>query len=67
MPGPGFYDVKVFNIPDEKRAVSHSMFKSDSVRDLIPIKRGPGPAFYKNPTLQDPKKTFNFNPAKSWL
>lgn len=47
MPGPGTYDVKLFRFKDEKMAVSSSMFKSDSVRELVNIPRGPGPAFYK--------------------
>ena len=45
MPGPGFYDSKEGFYVD-KKAVSSSMFKSDSVRELMTLKRGPGPAFY---------------------
>jgi hypothetical protein len=46
------------------------MFKSDSVRELMQLKRGPGPAFYyKNGTLSpvENKKIFNFNPSKQWI
>ena len=39
--------VKVNN-EKEKLPVGSSMFKSDSVRELAMVKRGPGPAYYKN-------------------
>ena len=64
FPGPGYYEVSNFRFSNEKEAVGSSMFKSDSVRDLGNVKRGPGPAFYKNPLQPDPKKMFNFNPGK---
>jgi hypothetical protein len=69
LPGPGFYDVKNFILPTDKKAVSSSMFKSDSVRELMLLKRGPGPAFYyKNAQpVAENKKLFNFNPSKQWL
>ena len=43
------------------------MFKSDSVRDLSDVKRGPGPAFYKK--LDEPfrKKILNHNPSDKWF
>lgn len=66
MPGPGYYDIKS-TIKSDKKAVSQSIFKSDSVRDLAMIKRGPGPALYK-PQFEESKKVFNFNPSKSlWV
>jgi hypothetical protein len=46
VPGPGFYD-PLTAFSNEKNAVSSSMFKSDSVRELMNIHRGPGPCFYK--------------------
>ncbi len=64
LPGPGYYDVQTKEVITEKKAVSSSMFKSDSVRDLLQLRRGPGPAFYKNSIPVDDKKTFNFNPSK---
>lgn len=42
------------------------MFKSDSVRELVKIKRGPGPSYYKNANGNDKKQIFNFNPKKIW-
>ena len=50
IPGPGTYDVKLFEFNNEKKAVGSSMFKSDSVRELASLPRGPGPAFYKSPS-----------------
>lgn len=64
MPGPGAYDVKNFSIPEDKKAVSGSIFKSDSVRELAQIKRGPGPSYYKMPGIPESKRLFNFNPSK---
>ena len=67
VPGPGYYDAATF-VRKDKKAVSSSMFKSDSVRDLNSIHRGPGPAFYKQmPGVVENKKTFNSNPGKTWL
>ncbi len=42
------------------------MFKSDSVREIEKIKRGPGPTFYKIPKVES-QKIFNFNPGNKWL
>jgi len=42
------------------------MFKSDSIRELMALPRGPGPAFYKQLQLEN-RKIFNSNPAKQWL
>ena len=66
IPGPGYYDLKSF-VSNEKKAVTNSMFKSDSVREIINAGRGPGPAFYKQVALVENKRTFNSNPAKQWL
>ncbi len=65
IPGPGAYEEQI-KFPNEKLPVSSSMFKSDSVRDLAQIKRGPGPALY-NPKNEQDKKIFNFNPSKMWI
>ena len=70
MPGPGFYDVKSFvqQTVGDPKPVTHSMFKSDSIREIINVPRGPGPAFYKQaPPNEANKRTFNSNPAKTWL
>lgn len=67
VPGPGFYDINTL-LKNDKKAVSSSMFKSDSVREILNVQRGPGPAFYKQvPGVVDDKKTFNSNPEKMWL
>ncbi len=67
IPGPGFYDAKTA-FKNDKKAVSSSMFKSDSIREIPNVQRGPGPAFYKQlPENQENKKTFNSNPEKMWL
>ena len=42
------------------------MFKSDSVRDILNLPRGPGPAFYKG-TDAESKRALNQNPKKNWL
>ena len=65
-PGPGFYDVKQYHFNDDKKAVSSSMFKSDSLRELMQLPRGPGPAFYKQTGAND-KKILTTNPHKNWF
>jgi Sperm-tail PG-rich repeat len=66
MPGPGYYDIinPLSNI--EKMAVTSSMFKSDSVRELSLIKRGPGPAHYEMPNIDD-KNVGTLNPKRKWV
>ena len=67
-PGPGTYIEPLERNNYEVAAVSNSMFKSDSLRDIYDLSRhrGPGPAFYKIKNAQ-PKKSFNFNPKRKWL
>ena len=42
------------------------MFKSDSLRELMQLPRGPGPAFYKQTGPVD-KKVLTTNPYKKWF
>jgi hypothetical protein len=54
------------SLPLEKQAVTSSIFKSDSVRELAMVKRGPGPALYK-PESAENQRILNFNPAKKFI
>eukprot|EP00347_Sterkiella_histriomuscorum_P008192 403346028 len=67
LPGPGQYDVKQYEFETDKKAVSSSMFKSDSVREILNLPRGPGPAFYKQVVGNTQKSFLNSNPSKKWL